>query len=103
MFKSEMKEERETEIPIEEVSYDVFLSMLEFTYTDRVEVSGDMTIDLLKAANRFGLEGLRTKCEEQFSQVRTKVKEPSEEISLTLLVDRIFPLLFLQRTSDRSF
>jgi len=71
MFKSNMREERENRVVIHEVPYAVFLALLEFTYTDRVELDGEVSIDVLKAANQFGFDGLRAQCEENFSRAIT--------------------------------
>lgn len=70
MFQSNMKEKNQNEIVIEEISKGIFLALLEYVYTDHLDLHRDMCIDVLKAAEKFGLDGLRSQCEEKLSRVR---------------------------------
>lgn len=72
MFDSRMRETSEMEIPIPNVSYDVFRALLEYLYSGRVRVSsGSLAVDLLKAADMFQIEGLRSLCVEKVEQALT--------------------------------
>eukprot|EP00177_Eucheuma_denticulatum_P000156 GFKZ01000279.1.p1 GENE.GFKZ01000279.1~~GFKZ01000279.1.p1 ORF type:complete len:647 (+),score=56.75 GFKZ01000279.1:235-2175(+) len=72
MFDSRMRETSEVEIPIPSVSYDVFRALLEYLYSGRVRVSsGSLAVDLLKAADMFQIEGLRSLCVEKVEQALT--------------------------------
>mmetsp|Transcript_41978 Transcript_41978/g.164492 ORF Transcript_41978/g.164492 Transcript_41978/m.164492 type:complete len:584 (-) Transcript_41978:1052-2803(-) len=71
MFQSNMKEKNQNEIVIEEISKGIFLALLEYVYTDHLDLHRDMCIDVLKAAEKFGLDGLRSQCEEKLSRAIT--------------------------------
>jgi len=71
MFQSNMKEKNQHEIVIEEISRGIFLALLEYMYTDHLDLHRDMCIDVLKAAEKFGLDGLRSLCEEKLSRAIT--------------------------------
>ena len=64
MFTGEYRESRASEIAIEDVRYDIFLLFLEFLYTDRVSVTVDVAMDLFQVADRFGVDRLKSRCEE---------------------------------------
>jgi len=51
------------EIPINNVSKQVFLAVLEFLYTDEMEIKLEMAMDLFVAADQFGVERLKKMCE----------------------------------------
>eukprot|EP00638_Chattonella_subsalsa_P015437 CAMPEP_0117818270 /NCGR_PEP_ID=MMETSP0949-20121206/1148_1 /TAXON_ID=44440 /ORGANISM="Chattonella subsalsa, Strain CCMP2191" /LENGTH=452 /DNA_ID=CAMNT_0005656753 /DNA_START=128 /DNA_END=1486 /DNA_ORIENTATION=+ len=63
MFMGEMKESREREITLQDVRYPIFLALLEYLYTDEVNVSLDIAMELLQAADQFGVERLKKMCE----------------------------------------
>lgn len=72
MFDSNMRESSESEIVIPDVSYDVFLAVLEYIYSGTVEVAnGKLSVELLKAADMFRIEGLRNLCVEKVEQAVT--------------------------------
>jgi hypothetical protein len=51
------------EIELPGVSHAVFLTLLEYLYTDSVEVELEQTMELFEAADRFGVERLKKICE----------------------------------------
>lgn len=72
MFDSKMRETSEKEINIPDVAYDVFLAVLEYLYSGTVNVSsGKLSVELLKAADMFRIEGLRNLCVEKVEQAVT--------------------------------
>ncbi|PXF42157.1 hypothetical protein BWQ96_08135 [Gracilariopsis chorda] len=69
MFESSMRETSATDIPIPDVSYDVFLGVMEYLYSGDVRITnGQMALELLKAADMFRMEGLKSKCAEKVEQ-----------------------------------
>ena len=46
---------RASEIKIPEIRHAIFLSFLEFVYTDHVDISYDSAMELFQAADRFGM------------------------------------------------
>jgi hypothetical protein len=63
---SQMFENQTSEnITITSVSHRAFLALLEYLYTDRVEVSLDTAMDLFVAADQFGVERLKRICEKK--------------------------------------
>ncbi|PRP88317.1 regulator of chromosome condensation (RCC1)-like protein [Planoprotostelium fungivorum] len=56
------------EIPIKDIHYDVFLAMVEFLYSDGVEISLENCLDLMGAATLFSLDLLRSLCERILEQ-----------------------------------
>jgi len=63
MFDGQMREAQQKTITINNVSHRVFLALLEYLYTDEIEVSLDMAMDLFVAADQFGVERLKRLCE----------------------------------------
>lgn len=49
---------RASEIKIPEIRHAIFLSFLEFVYTDHVDISYDSAMELFQAADRFGMYGM---------------------------------------------
>lgn len=64
MLTGEYMESRASELIVEDVRYDIFLLFLEFLYSDRVEVTLDVAMELFQAADRFGVDRLKKRCEE---------------------------------------
>lgn len=72
MFDSKMRESSEKEIAIPDVAYDVFRAVLEYIYSGSVNVTnGKLSVELLKAADMFRIEGLRNLCVEKVEQAVT--------------------------------
>lgn len=61
LFESQVGES----ITITSVSHRAFLALLEYLYTDRVEVNLDTAMDLFVAADQFGVERLKRICEKK--------------------------------------
>jgi hypothetical protein len=68
LFLCKMRESRMTEIPISQVSYPVFISILEYLYTDQVKMSTSNAMDIFVAADLFCIPRLKTMCEKQMLQ-----------------------------------
>jgi hypothetical protein len=62
MFESGMKESTQTEVSLEDMSYDVFRALLEHLYTDRVDVTSEIALELFAAADFLGVEQLKSIC-----------------------------------------
>merc|ERR1711972_884304 len=65
MFEGQMREAQEKTITINNVSHRVFLALLEYLYTDEVEICMDIAMDLFVAADQFGVERLKRLCEKK--------------------------------------
>mmetsp|Transcript_19645 Transcript_19645/g.55240 ORF Transcript_19645/g.55240 Transcript_19645/m.55240 type:complete len:511 (+) Transcript_19645:290-1822(+) len=65
MFEGQMREAQQKTITINSVSHRVFLALLEYLYTDEVEISLDIAMDLFVAADQFGVERLKRLCEKK--------------------------------------
>merc|ERR1712032_225506 len=54
---------QERTVAINNVSHRVFLALLEYLYTDEVEIGLEIAMDLFVAADQFGVERLKRLCE----------------------------------------
>eukprot|EP00929_Paragymnodinium_shiwhaense_P042678 TRINITY_DN22048_c0_g3_i1.p1 TRINITY_DN22048_c0_g3~~TRINITY_DN22048_c0_g3_i1.p1 ORF type:complete len:185 (-),score=15.24 TRINITY_DN22048_c0_g3_i1:251-757(-) len=63
MFSCGMRETHETEITLEDISHSIFLALLEFLYTDTIDVSPSEAIELYTAADLYTLSRLKKLCE----------------------------------------
>lgn len=63
MFSSEMKEKRENEVKIKDVSHEVMQEVLRFIYTGRVDNLDALKTDLFVAADEYNIEALKALCE----------------------------------------
>jgi len=63
MFSSGMKESSLNEIEIKECSYDRFLDIMNFIYTDDVIITNDSCVELLELSNYYKLDRLKALCE----------------------------------------
>jgi RCC1 and BTB domain-containing protein len=63
MFLSGMKESRETEVKIMDTRALVFTALMQFLYTDVVDVSPDIAIELFVLADLYALDRLKAQCE----------------------------------------
>ena len=59
----EMKESRAREVEIPHVKHAIFIKLLEYLYTDSIDIPLDMAMDLFEAADKFGVERLKHMCE----------------------------------------
>ncbi|KAI0563855.1 BTB/POZ domain containing protein [Gracilaria domingensis] len=74
MFDSSMRETSASDIPIPDVSYDVFHGVLEYLYSGEVRISdGQVAVELLKAADMFRIEGLKNMCAEKVEEGVTAI------------------------------
>lgn len=64
MLTGEMMESRANEIVINDIRHPIFVLLLEYIYTDIVEVNLDVAMELFKASDQFGIDRLRRICEE---------------------------------------
>jgi len=58
------KESKEEIISLPDVNFSAFVSMLEFIYTDSVELQDDSAVELFSLANEYSLDRLKALCEE---------------------------------------
>lgn len=63
MFASGMKESRESEVTLPDISYPTFVNLMQFIYTDTVDVAPDEAIELYVAADLYTMSRLKTLCE----------------------------------------
>mmetsp|Transcript_30954 Transcript_30954/g.30428 ORF Transcript_30954/g.30428 Transcript_30954/m.30428 type:complete len:124 (+) Transcript_30954:628-999(+) len=64
MFTSEMKEKTQEKIKIESISYQVFLHLLRYLYTDDCDINLENAMELFEAADIFGIDRLKMMCEQ---------------------------------------
>jgi len=64
MFGSEMKESKTQTVNIEKVSYENFLLVLQYLYTDECEIPLENAMEIFEIADRFGIERLRQMAEQ---------------------------------------
>ncbi|KAL7296035.1 hypothetical protein TKK_0010590 [Trichogramma kaykai] len=66
MFKSDMSENEENVIKISDIRYEVLLEMLRYIYLGIIDVKKDTETccELLGAADKYDIQGLRKKCEQ---------------------------------------
>ncbi|CAD7975498.1 unnamed protein product [Amoebophrya sp. A25] len=65
MFEGSLREATQRVIPIKNIAYEVFHSLLEYLYTDDIEINLSMAMDLFVAADQFGVERLKKLCEKK--------------------------------------
>lgn len=65
MFEGQMKESQQKTVTINSISHNVFLALLEYLYTDEIEMSLELAMDLFVAADLFGVERLKRLCEKK--------------------------------------
>lgn len=63
MLCSNMKESTQKEIVLQEIKYESFLSVLQYLYTDQVNVNLDNAMELFQIADQFGIDRMRMICE----------------------------------------
>ena len=68
LFLGDMRESRLSTIRIEQVRHSVFLSILEYLYTDNVTIKLDDAMELFEAADLFCIPRLKTMCEKRILQ-----------------------------------
>lgn len=65
MFEGSMREAQQKTITIPGVAHRVFISLLEYLYTDEVDINLEIAMDLFVAADQFGVERLKRLCEKK--------------------------------------
>ena len=67
LLTGEYMESRMSEIVLRDVCYSTFLQLLEYLYTDHVNIGPamDTAMDLFEAADRFGIDRLKKLCEQE--------------------------------------
>ena len=66
MFNSDMKENNKNEIQIADIEFDAFQELLRFIYTGTIKKMDQLGYHLLRAADKYAIKGLLTKCELYF-------------------------------------
>ncbi|XP_060249297.1 speckle-type POZ protein-like [Meriones unguiculatus] len=64
MFQHDMEERRKNRVEIKDLEPQVFKEMMGFIYTGKAPNLHTMATDVLAAADRYGLEGLKVMCED---------------------------------------
>lgn len=72
LFMGNMKEASESTIRIEEIRYEIFLMVLEYLYTDQLEISFADAMEIFEAADLFCIHRLKTMCEGRMLQAIAK-------------------------------
>lgn len=65
MLTGEYMESRASAITIPDVKYNTFVLLMEYLYTDDVAISIDTAMELFQVADRFGIDRLKTLCEQE--------------------------------------
>lgn len=68
MFNGSMMESKLSSIQLEDVSYNIFLSVLEYLYTDNLDIQVESAMELFAAADLFDIPRLRSMCEQKMLQ-----------------------------------
>ena len=68
LFMGQMKESLQDTIRLDHVRHPVFLSILEYLYTDQLRIQLDMAMELFEAADLFCIPRLKTMCEKRMLQ-----------------------------------
>lgn len=68
MFSGNMRESTMDTIRLEHVRYPVFLSILQYLYTDSAVIPLEDAMELFEAADRFGIPRLMTMCQKRMLQ-----------------------------------
>ncbi|CAN0532052.1 unnamed protein product, partial [Ectocarpus sp. 12 AP-2014] len=63
MLTGEMKESRAKTITLPDVRRPIFLALLEYLYTDELDVELEVAMELFQAADQFGVDRLKRMCE----------------------------------------
>ncbi|XP_058792339.1 speckle-type POZ protein-like [Phymastichus coffea] len=62
MFEHDTMERQQNAVDIKDVEFNVLKEMLRFIYADRIEITDKSTSDLLIAADKYQIEGLKEHC-----------------------------------------
>ncbi|KAJ8675028.1 hypothetical protein QAD02_010814 [Eretmocerus hayati] len=84
MFENDMQEKLSNTIDIPDIEPDVMIKLLSYIYTDTVEDIEDSIEDLIAAAEKYELEGLKSMC----SEVIVEKLDKENVIPSLILADR---------------
>lgn len=92
MFSSGMRESQEEEVRIPSIRPHIFRAMLEYIYTDTVEITADIAIELYEAADLYALDSLKNRCEHVLERQisvdnAAALLQVSDELGATALKD----------------
>jgi len=65
LFQEEVNYGQDKTIVIDDIPHNVFVALLEYLYTDDIEIQLDIAMDLCVAADKFGVERLKKLCEKK--------------------------------------
>ena len=66
MFEGQMMESKQDEVKIENISYNTFLQLLNYVYTDKVKSDSiENIVELFEAADLYGIDRLKMICEKE--------------------------------------
>ena len=68
LFLGQMRESQLSTIQIEQVSHPIFLQVLEYLYTDQLDIPLESAMELFQAADLFCIPRLKTMCEKRMLQ-----------------------------------
>lgn len=83
MFSHDMKENKENEVTIPDVNPEVFKKVLKYMYTDKIDDLMSFAEELLEAADKYQLHGLKSMCECSLSKTLT----PGNAMKILILAD----------------
>ncbi|CAD6204159.1 GSCOCG00009892001-RA-CDS [Cotesia congregata] len=86
MFSHDMKENKENEVTIPDINPEIFKKVLDYIYIDKAEDLFSFTEELLEAADKYQLLGLKDLCECSLS----KTLSPGNAVKILILADRHF-------------
>ena len=69
MFTSEISEKQENHVNIVDVSHEIFKEMIYYIYNEEVPKLDEYAYELLQAADKYKLDGLKSICEEKLVQI----------------------------------
>ncbi|XP_051168007.1 speckle-type POZ protein-like A [Leptopilina boulardi] len=68
MFAIDMKESVTNDVNVTDINYEVFVEVLRFMYTGKIEKSDELALEILNAAHFYQIEDLMIVCEEVLSK-----------------------------------
>ena len=64
----EYREQEESKVVLDDVSYDTFVMILKYIYNDTIPIDMKLIYDILSLVDRFGFDDLKQKCEYSLTQ-----------------------------------
>jgi hypothetical protein len=65
MLTGEYMESKASSVVVEEVKYSTFVLLMEYLYTDDVQISVETAMELFQVADRFTIDRLKSLCEQE--------------------------------------